>query len=90
MLVNSLAASLFLGTPEDVAQLRRTVGILEGHQVEIDEAVGAGSFRSGAGLYLAYFSLLQVRASPWAVEQATGDYAISSLRGVEFGIESYA
>ena len=60
LLVKGLAAELFLGTPENVATLRGALSFLHSNSGGIDAALGAGSYRLGAGLYTAYYALSQV------------------------------
>ena len=60
LLTSGLAAKLFLGVLADTATLRRAVNMLQPYRREIDAGLGAGTYRSGAGLYAAYYLLQQV------------------------------
>jgi hypothetical protein len=48
LLINRFAAKWFLGTAEERLQL---------HEAEVDDSLGSGTYREGAGLYTSHFNL---------------------------------
>lgn len=64
LLTSGLAAKLFLGPPAENATLRRALNLLHPHRREVDAGLGAGTYRSGAGLFAAFHTLQKVNKTP--------------------------
>ena len=60
LLMSRFAARWFLGTPLERQRLVGTVRSLQPHEGQVDAALGADTFRHGAGLYAGFF-FLEVR-----------------------------
>jgi hypothetical protein len=57
LLINRFAAKWFLGTAEERQRLRSMLLQLQLHEAEVDDSLGSGTYREGAGLYTSHFNL---------------------------------